>query len=509
MKGRRAILWPLAAAALGFGAPPAAHAERAMGAPRPEMMLKRMDADGDGRISKSEFRGPPQQFSILDSDADGYLSKEELTAFLQRVGGGGPKGAPARGGSPLAAWYEKLPVILTHTHFNILVRRGRDPYFDWGGAERNALALMDENGIRAAIIMPAPGTPSRSLPYDPFDGLLRMARKHPDRFRVSGGGATLNVAIGAIGGERVDDDAKRVFAERAEAIVSAGAVGFGEMAALHFSLFDGHAFEQAPPDHPLFLLLADLAAKHRVPIDLHVEAVTRDWTISEDLRRRGGHNPERVSANIAALERLLDHNRGANIIWVHVGMDTTGQRTVELTRRMLRAHPNLYLSITSFQNAVGENWFVVPDRGLNPNWRALIVEFPDRFTIGSDVFFQPENVWHAFPQVTKLALRVVRAPLLPPAVARKVAFENAQRLFRLNLIDVRDYPLPAAPAAAADGEKVGPRGLTARQVVSNSDRDGDGRLARDEFRGPPQKFRMLDRDGDGFLTREEIEAGWQ
>jgi hypothetical protein len=390
-----------------------------------------------------------------------------------------------------------------------VVPRGREPYIDWSGAEQNALALMDENGIRAAIVLPAPGTPSRSLPYDPFDGLLRVARKHPDRFRVSGGGATLNVAIGRTRGNEVDSSDMRAFTDRAEKIIAAGAVGYGEMAALHFSLFDGHPFEQAPPDHPLFLLLADLAAKHGVPVDLHVEAVTRDWSISEDLRRRGGHNPERVSPNIAALERLLDHNRKANIIWVHVGMDTTGQRAVELTRRMLRAHPNLYLSISGFQSAVGENWFIVPGRGLNPKWRALILEFPDRFTIGSDIFFQPPEVWHRFAQPMKLAIQVVRAPLLPPAVARKLAFENAQRLFGLKLIDPGDYPLPASPATAGAGEKVGPRGLTARQVIANGDRDGDGRLARDEFRGPPQKFRMLDADGDGFVTREEIEARWQ
>ncbi len=28
-----------------------------------------------------------------------------------------------------------------------------------------------------------------------------------------------------------------------------------------------------PPDHPLFLVLAEVAAKYGIPIDLHMEAV--------------------------------------------------------------------------------------------------------------------------------------------------------------------------------------------------------------------------------------------
>ena len=53
-----------------------------------------------------------------------------------------------------------------------------------------------------------------------------------------------------------------------------GAAGFGEMAAEHFS--GGTPYQFAPPDHPLFLLLADIAARHDVPIDQHMNAVPRD-----------------------------------------------------------------------------------------------------------------------------------------------------------------------------------------------------------------------------------------
>jgi Ca2+-binding EF-hand superfamily protein len=36
------------------------------------------------------------------------------------------------------------------------------------------------------------------------------------------------------------------------------------------------------------------------------------------------------------------------------------------------------------------------------------------------------------------------------------------------------------------------------------DKDGDGKVSRDEFTGPKPRFDVLDRDGDGFLNQQEI-----
>jgi len=397
------------------------------GGPTPEKILRKMDSDGDDKISKDEFLGPPGRFAMMDADGDGFLTEEELTAAFSRRGGAARSGGGTPGGAP------EIPVIATHVHLLPSIGQGSDREDDWEGAVKNALVGMDKLGIRFAVVMPPPRPHSRGEPAN-LDGFLEAARKHPDRFAVAGGGDSLNGWINGTPPDKVGERMRRMFRDRAEEIVRRGGIGFGETTALHFSFFDGHPFEQSRPDHPLFLLLADIAAKHGVPIDLHMEAVVKDWAVSDALFKRSPGNPKKVSENIRAFERLLAHNRNAKIIWVHLGMDTTGHRTVALTRRMLRRHPNLYLSITGHQLFTRQNRFLIPGQGIAPEWRDLILEFPDRFMIGTDSFFQPDSPSRRMPQRGHVAIKTIQTPGLPPAVKRMVAYENAQRVFKLNVI---------------------------------------------------------------------------
>jgi hypothetical protein len=94
----------------------------------------------------------------------------------------------------------------------------------------------------------------------------------------------------------------------------------------------------------------------------------------------GPPNPATVHENIAAFERLLDHNRAARIVWVHAGWDLTGERTVPLMRRLLERHPNLYMTIKSDQHGTPATAPFLRDGGLKPGWLAMLQQFPDRFT---------------------------------------------------------------------------------------------------------------------------------
>ncbi len=57
------------------------------------------------------------------------------------------------------------------------------------------------------------------------------------------------------------------------------------------------------------------------------------------------------------------------------------------------------------------------------------------------------------------------------------------------------------------GRNAQPQGrppLTFEQVLAREDADKDGRVSKDEFKGPPPLFQRLDRDGDGVLTKPDF-----
>ena len=58
-------------------------------AQRWQHMLERVDANNDGQISKDEFQGEDEVFDRLDGNGDGTLSQEEFVAATRRRGQGG------------------------------------------------------------------------------------------------------------------------------------------------------------------------------------------------------------------------------------------------------------------------------------------------------------------------------------------------------------------------------------------------------------------------------------
>jgi hypothetical protein len=312
--------------------------------------------------------------------------------------------------------------------------RGARAQGDESSAVSNAAAAMDGSGITTMFLLPPPQIFSGLQPMD-YSGFMGPASAYGGRFRFLGGGGTLNPLLQQMAGSsRVDDSVMRQFKEQAEGILRAGAVGIGEMAAHHLSLVPGHPYESVPSDHPLLLQLADLAARHNVPIDLHFDPVVEemarpDWAPAS--------NPAVLPANFAAFERLLAHNRTAKIIWAHAGSDNLGQWTVELSHRMLATHPNLFMSLRMTPGHAFQNHPLTKEGEIKPGWLRLLSDFSDRFVIGGDQFFvdaatMNEN-WKLFASRAGLIRQRtnILLSLLPERLAHEIAQANATRLYRL------------------------------------------------------------------------------
>ena len=269
------------------------------------------------------------------------------------------------------------------------------------------------------VFMPQPFPADDPARYD-AEKILPAVKGHADKFAVLGGGGSLNAMIQrSMQSGDVGPELRQKFKQRAEELLHQGVAGFGEMTAEHFP--GATPYQSAPPDHPLFLLLAEIAAEHGVPIDLHMEAIPEDMPPPAPLK-----SPATLRANIAAFERLLAHNPHAKIIWAHAGWDNTGFRTPALCRRLLAAHPNLYMDVKIDPAKPGKNSPLTNggSGAIKPEWLKLFEDFPDRFIVGTDQHY-PEPA--AGPQ--RWEAIVVLLNQLPDGLRQKMARENAERLY--------------------------------------------------------------------------------
>lgn len=325
------------------------------------------------------------------------------------------------------------PIEWIDTHVHLV--GGRGPNIDYRGAVADAVAAMDEAGIRRMVVMPPPQVTGVPPPPD-FDSFLPAIKPHRARFAFLGGGGSLNPIVQDTPAEAVNDRVRHRFVAQATEILKQGAAGFGEITAHHLSHTRDHPYESTPADHPLLLLLADIAARHQAVIDFHFDVVAEDmeapgWVVSPP-------NPRSFRANLPAFERFLAHNRGAQIVWAHVGSDQLGQWTVALSRRLLTDHSNLYMSFRMAPGRAPQNHPMTRQGTIKPEWLRLLQDFPDRFVLGGDQFFVSDSVRgsgpaRTFSQRAPLVRQRTRAFLaaLPADLARKIGYENAIRLYKL------------------------------------------------------------------------------
>jgi hypothetical protein len=292
---------------------------------------------------------------------------------------------------------------------------------------------MDRLGVGKVLIMPPPQSP-QNQGTTPYKDLLNLVKKYPGRLYFAAGGDNLNPLIMRTNPKAVTKEIRLAFETKARQILADGAKAFGEMTALHFSFAAHHVFEQTDPDHPLFLILADIAAQSGVPIDLHMEAVPANQALPTNLAGLSPNNPAQIKATIPGLERLLAHNRNAKIVWQHLGWDNTGHMKVDLLRRLLETHPNLYMALkilpkNSERPGININNPLDETGKIKADWLALLTAFPQRFVVGADEFVAAPGRWHPGSPSFESSWNFLKQ--LPTELQRTIGRDNAFRLYHL------------------------------------------------------------------------------
>lgn len=303
---------------------------------------------------------------------------------------------------------------------------------DFSGTLEIMLKEMDRVGISKTLIVPPPFPFRNARTYD-AEAIVKTIGDRKNRFGFLAGGESLNVTILETPASETSPEVRARFRARCEEILSLGALGFGEVTAEHLSLpimkGDGlkHFNNSVEADHPLLILLADIAAEKDVPIDIHFDIFPRTMPTPERLAEG---NPAVLKENQAAFERLLQHNRKARFTWAHLGSDPALQRTPELMRDLLSRHPNLYSAFRI--HGMGFHPTLVLDENgiLKPEWRKLIEDFQDRFTVHTDIFYVSTWPPKRGPKQSHESAKKLLGQL-PPDIARKLAYENAQRIYKL------------------------------------------------------------------------------
>lgn len=127
--------------------------------------------------------------------------------------------------------------------------------------------------------------------------------------------------------------------------------------------------------------------------------------------------PLHVHSGAAPVHLLYELEPDLTIIWAHAGLS----EPVSVVDATLAAHPTLYAD-TSYR----ENDILASDGTIDPAWRRVIERFADRLMVGSDTWmnFQWDN-YHQLISRNRLWLSH-----FPRDVAEKIAFRNAERLFK-------------------------------------------------------------------------------
>jgi Amidohydrolase len=119
-----------------------------------------------------------------------------------------------------------------------------------------------------------------------------------------------------------------------------------------------------------------------------------------------------------AIDLLMAHAPNARLIWAHTGI---GGAPAERVRALLQKYPKL-MGELSYRPGLTQS-----GGGLSAEWKALLSTQPERFLVGSDTWINAR--WSGYEGLMSDARRWLAD--LPPAAARRIAWDNGAQLFGL------------------------------------------------------------------------------
>lgn len=260
---------------------------------------------------------------------------------------------------------------------------------------------MDRNGVVLTWLGPNEKLGS--------DYSLQIGAEHPDYF----------VPTTVHGDGKLWHGSDKAFLDRLARDARSGKYFvMGEFEARHYISSTNNRDVHMPVDAKAMQVVFEAASATGLPFLLHHEA--------ED-------------ALLPELERMLTKYPKAKVIWCHVGRNRNNLtwrkfRTPDGAREFLMKYPNLYFDLvqskpgsryrgTGAEEAIMYNVTLL-GVSLDPEWKKLFEEFPDRFVIGSDIntgrFDNYDRVMETFRDIVLVSLK--------KEVAEGIAFKNAWRL---------------------------------------------------------------------------------
>ena len=264
------------------------------------------------------------------------------------------------------------PLLDAHLHYNVEAVQGPHPISD-------VLARMQRNGVRAIV--------ANSRPNDGTKALVEA------RTQTDAAGVTV-VPFIRLYRNRADYDNwyrdesiyEMVQAEFTRGTARGPYRGIGEF----------HLYDSSNANGPVARKLMAFAEDKQLAVLAHVDDVAVDL----------------LMANAPSKGQKL------RLIWAHTGI---GGTPVERVEAMLARYPLLMGELSYRPGLTCEGGLLCPE------WRALLLRYPDRFLIGSDTWINPR--WQQYDELMQGYRRWLGD--LPPDVARQIAWDNGAALFGL------------------------------------------------------------------------------